>query len=254
MSDRTPIPGLPKQQEWTVLAVREGKEEPNPNGGMLKKHYVDFEGARDVYWRRKMPATVEVGQSYFGTISEGTYGPMFKKESPDQAAAPQSSGGSSGGRAWIPESEKDPERSARILRQHSQEMALRVYAKAGFEGQDLHAYLRAWTDWFDDDVNRVGEAARTKTPEAPELPDLSEVETALSASGLTPQAAVAKVAAYMLTDLEPERAAEAYKRLNDPAGAAKARDALVKLTEAALGEPLPTGEDPGAEYGNDAPF
>src|SRR5207344_1194692 len=81
-ADRESIPGLPIQKDWKVLAVREGKKEPNPEGGELQKFYVDFEGAKDVYWRRKLPATVDIGSTYFGTISEGDYGPLFKKESP----------------------------------------------------------------------------------------------------------------------------------------------------------------------------
>jgi hypothetical protein len=52
MVERTKIAGLPIQQEWTVVGVREGKETDNSNGGKLKAFYVDFADAPDVYWRR----------------------------------------------------------------------------------------------------------------------------------------------------------------------------------------------------------
>lgn len=168
---REPIPGLPKQQEWKVLAVREGKEEPGQKGGTLKKFYVDFEGCDDVYWRRKMPAHVEVGETYFGTISNGDYGPIFKKESPGGAGGGGGGGGGSrgGGRSFKPESEFDPEKVARMGRAHAQGMALEALQLGAGENkigsaEELKASIKDWTDWFEADVNAAGEAAKAAAP------------------------------------------------------------------------------------------
>lgn len=150
---------LPATKEWAVEGVRAGKVEDNPQGpGQLQKFYVDFEGCDDVYWRRKLPATVEVGQSYFGTITENQYGKMFKKEKPQQGST--TTAGGANHRDWKPESERDPERSARILRQHSQEMALRWIheTKLGGEGMRLEE-LPEIVNWFDADVNKAGQEA-----------------------------------------------------------------------------------------------
>lgn len=167
MAERAPIPGLPKQQDWKVLAVREGKTTPNEHGGELKAFYVDFEGCDDVYWRRKMPATVEVGESYYGTISNGTYGPIFKKESPGEAGG---GGGASrgGGRSFKPESDFDPEKVARMGRAHAQGMAVQTMTAMGsFESksaEQIHGTLKQWVDWFEADVNAAGEKAKAKAP------------------------------------------------------------------------------------------
>lgn len=162
MAERAPIPGLPKQQDWKVLAVREGKTTPNEHGGELKAFYVDFEGCDDVYWRRKMPATVEVGEGYYGTISNGTYGPIFKKESPEGAVGGGARSGG-GGRSFKPEAQFDPEKVARMGRAHAQDMALRYAAHKGLE-LDSCAELEPVIDWFEADVNAAGEKAKAKAP------------------------------------------------------------------------------------------
>ena len=166
----TKIAGLPIQKEWAVVGVKEGDVEDNPNGpGQLQKFYVDFDGAPDVYWRRKLPATVEVGQTYFGTISEGKHGPIFKKENPNQGGGGSPAGGggaatgSAGGRSWQPESQYDPEKTARIGRAHAQGMAIEVCKAMGvFDGksaEQVMSKLSSWTDWFQGDVDKAGEKA-----------------------------------------------------------------------------------------------
>jgi len=110
---------LPQTKEWKVLNFRPGKTEPNPHGGQFQKFYVDFEGSPDTYWRRREGDEPEVGRSYYGTITEGNYGPMFKKEkAPDSASSgsPRSHGSRS--KEWKPESQYDPEKTARIGRAH----------------------------------------------------------------------------------------------------------------------------------------
>jgi len=173
---REPVPGLPKQQEWKVLSVREGKEEPGQKGGTLKKFYVDFDGCDDVYWRRKMPATVEVGETYFGTISNGDYGPIFKKESPGGGGGGAGGGSRSGGRSFKPESQFDPEKVARMGRAHAQDMALEALqlgsseAKTG-SAEELKAAITEWTDWFEADVNAAGERAKASAPDTQAEPE-----------------------------------------------------------------------------------
>jgi len=89
-------------KDWKVLDVRAGKTEPNPHGGQFQKFYVDFEGSMDTYWRRSAGDEPEVGKTYYGTITEGNYGPMFKKEKkPDGhsgGSSERSTGGTSSGR------------------------------------------------------------------------------------------------------------------------------------------------------------
>lgn len=172
----TKIAGLPIQKEWTVTDVREGNETPSDHGGTLKAFYVDFAGAPDVYWRRKMPATVEVGKSYFGTISEGQHGPVFKKESPQGGGGGSRGGssgggarssGSSGGRPYKPEAEFDPEKVARIGRAHAQSCAVEtVIARQEIAGEadEVKSTIKAWTDFFASDVDQAGRAARSATP------------------------------------------------------------------------------------------
>jgi hypothetical protein len=156
---------FPQQKEWKVLSVREGKETDNPHGGRLKAFYVDFEGAEDVYWRRKMPAEVNAGETYFGTISKNQYGLSFKKEKPEGGSS--SAGGSnhsSGSRSYKPESEFDPEKVARIGRAHAQGMALQWYA-AGNELPDTLDQLKPIIDWFEADVDAAATRARGAAPE-----------------------------------------------------------------------------------------
>lgn len=81
-----------------------------------------------------------------------------------------SQGGSGGGkRDWQPESQRDPERSARILRQHSQQAALEYAVQVGAL-QKLNAettdprttvpdFFWRLVDQFDADVNKAGQAA-----------------------------------------------------------------------------------------------
>lgn len=169
---RTKIEGLPIQKEWKVLDVREGKEVPSDHGGTLKAFYVDFEGAPDVYWRRKMPATVEVGKTYFGTISDDGKGPKFKKESPEGGRSGGGGGGGSrgGGREWKPESQYDPEKTARIARSHAQGMALQWLGLADDEIPPTLDQLTPIIDWFEEDVQKAASKAKASAPAAAASP------------------------------------------------------------------------------------
>ena len=267
MAEREPVPGLPKQQEWKVLVVREGKEEPGQKGGMLKKFYVDFEGCDDVYWRRKMPATVEAGETYFGTISNGDYGPIFKKESPgNPGGAP---GRSSGGRTFKPESDFDPEKVARMGRAHAQDMALRLVAinepNPSKSKQVTVADVLALADEFEADVNAAGDAARAAkaSQEPPPEPAQQQQSTpapeavdTVTMRNLCEHAGLEKVPAERLTKFVCDRlSAEQQQRAKQglESDTTDTLGRLVNAFEEAEGEPVeptPTA-DPGDD---DIPF
>lgn len=265
MAQRTPIAGLPIQQEWTVVGVREGKLTDNPNGGQLQAYYVDFEGAEDVYWRRKVPATVEVGKSYYGTISEGDRGPAFKKETPQgggsggssssaPAAAARTS--SSGGRTFKPESQFDPEKVARMGRAHAQHMALLWLESIGDMPNDLDE-LWGFVDAFEQDVNRSGAAAAgdgdqpqnsTGQTAAVEAPDGAYVLKVCEDAGLSGYPA-GKLHHFILRML-PEQQTRAVNGLADPQRQAETLAALKAAYLAKEGEELP----PSDPDDDDIPF
>jgi hypothetical protein len=252
---RPPIEGLPKQQEWKVLAVREGAEEPGQKGGTLKKFYVDFEGCDDVYWRRKMPAQVEVGQTYFGTISNGDYGPIFKKESPGGAGGGHGGGGGDasrgGGRTFKPESEFDPEKVARMGRAHAQGMALTWLEAIGDMPNDL-AELWPYVDAFEADVNAAGAkakaaapapapaAAEPAPPAEPEPVDETTIRNLCEHAGLD-QAPAERLTRFVSGRLKPEQQQRAKTGLER-----EAADTLQQLSSAfeqAEGFPLKEEDD-----------
>lgn len=277
-------------QDWTVTAVREGKVEPNPHGGSLQKFFVDFQGAdgeteEGVYWRRKEGNAPEVGQVFNGEISDPKgYGAMFK-----QSKGSFGGGGSSGNKEytskkkdWTPEADRDPERSARILRQHSQGLAVQVMiAQGAFRDVTDSAYaveneaaLKAWTDYFDADVHQAGKAAlqgaggpsggvnpsASPPPPSPPAPgkqpvDLQEIETALDNAGLTDPKSRAAVATYMVGNLPDDRLTKAVNNIaqhEDLERQTKTLDALVEATEKQLGGPLPSEAKPDPD--DDIPF
>jgi hypothetical protein len=252
---RPPIEGLPKQQEWKVLAVREGAEEPGQKGGTLKKFYVDFEGCDDVYWRRKMPAQVEVGRTYFGTISNGDYGPIFKKESPGGAGGHGggSGGGSSrgGGRSFKPESEFDPEKVARMGRAHAQEMALTWLDAIGDMPNEL-ADLWPFVDAFEADVNAAGAKAKAAAPPPaaqpqqqspppePQPVDETTIRNLCEHAGLD-QAPADRLTTFVCSRLKPEQQQRAKNGLERETADTLAQ--LASAFEQAEGFPLKEEDD-----------
>lgn len=256
------MPDLPQTKDWTVKAVREGKVEDNPKGGQLQKFYVDFEGCPDTYWRRKLPATVEVGQSYFGTISEGDYGPMFKKESPSDHRGSTATAGSAN-HSWK-SGGNDPETIARIGRAHAQEMAVRTLTAMGtFEskhGMAIHNTLRSWTDWFADDVDQAGERASAASPvqgagpsptppEQSPVPDDREYIAGLLETAALPPVAAMALAGVVLAEFNPGQVESVKKQLENFDTQASAVTKLKSFYEKSQGEPVPT-----VDAGDDIPF
>jgi hypothetical protein len=117
-----------------------------------------------------MPATVEVGETYFGTIDNGQYGPIFRKESPGAgggAHGAPAAGARGGGRTFKPESEFDPEKVARMGRAHAQEMAL-TWLEAVENVPRALTELWPHVDAFEADVNAAGARAKATAPPAAE--------------------------------------------------------------------------------------
>jgi hypothetical protein len=256
------IEGLPIQKEWMVVGVREGDEEPGQKGGTLKKFYVDFEGAPDVYWRRKMPATVEVGKTYFGTISEGQHGPLFKKETPGGAPTGGGSTASSGGgRSYKPESEFDPEKVARMGYAHAQDMALMVLTKRDAlkgEEAEVKGEISKWADWFAAEVDSAGNAAKGAAAAAQPPPSSPPPTQASTSTEPQPQSEetilktcvdaglssypAGKLTQFICGRLSPDQQRRARVGLADFETQGDTLEKLKTAYTEAMGEPLPESD------------
>ena len=127
-------------------------------GGPMKEYRVHLnDGSQDhmnVEWSRKQssPAPVK-GQQIEGTLEDrGSHGLKLK-------VAPSFGGGGFA----RPE---DPKRAARILRQHSQDMALRtievalqhgMYPEPPEDGAALLSAVKQLADWFDKDAEKAAQ-------------------------------------------------------------------------------------------------
>ncbi|HET7455412.1 MAG TPA: hypothetical protein VFJ76_07825 [Solirubrobacterales bacterium] len=264
-------------KEWKVLDVREGKTEPNPHGGEFQKFYVDFEGSDDTYWRRRKGDAPEVGKSYYGTISEGNYGPMFKKEKRPEGSSEASTGGGGSKREWKPESQYDPEKVARITRAHAQKMALEWAALLQQSPGPLTLTLPnifQLADAFQHDIETNGQAAiqgagagatssaqasspaTAPAPESRPTEGLADLEMALNetpSGSFMGAEARALVAKYMQTQLAPDDLTRACNQLTNKGDQEQQEmtfRAMCKRTEKWKGQPLPTAPQPD----DDIPF
>jgi hypothetical protein len=163
---------------FEITRAKNAGQRDNPHGGTLDKWYCGLKNldggldSDDAYWQRKSPSEVTVGDRVYGKLEkrEGGQGDRFKLEPEPDGAPREASTGSAGSQnnspkgSWQPESERDPERSARILRQHSQEMSIRVLTAMGtFDGksaEQIHTRLREFANFFDLDVEEAGQAAK----------------------------------------------------------------------------------------------
>jgi hypothetical protein len=122
--------GVPKGEHGNLSAYATLKDE----GGLLCERVNLFV--------KKLPVE---GETIRGTIEDGQYGPKFKREKPQ-----------GGGWDSSPfQKDKSPEERRRIVRQHSQEMALRHVHNKVISGQPMPESwdeLRKVIDWFDKDV------------------------------------------------------------------------------------------------------
>lgn len=248
----------------TVKSFGEGRPWSSPDG---KINLTFFE---TVFSRAGTDFTANWGKkSGEPKVGETVEGEFFEKNG-EQRFRIASQGGGGGGSATRPvhrsyevESQRDPERSARILRQHSQDMALRCYELLGVKDVDLNQIF-ATADQFDGDVIAVGEKAAQGagsvggTPSSPSSAPREaspapaqalELEKLLEGAGFTP-AQTTVVGRYIEDRFDPSQRASAEASLKDPE---RVQWAVQKLTEGAehwSGEPLPvtTPED------DDIPF
>jgi hypothetical protein len=133
--------------DFKVVSASKKKDVQGKHGPMQVINLVleDAEGRKNAEWFTKAETQLpQPGSTLDGTLESGEYGLKFKK------AQGAGFGGGGGGKG------RSPEENARIVRQHSQEMALRyavAKASAGqlpddFKPKDLLLII----DWFDRDA------------------------------------------------------------------------------------------------------
>lgn len=143
---------------YTITAVGDQvRDWDATKGGPMKSYRVTLRNAEgnelaNVEWARKATSPKpEVGQSVDGDVdTSGQYGPKLKLAQQQQGGR----GGGGGGRS--------PEESRRIVRQHSQNMALK-YAALRLEDGDLPPRfsfdtLKAAIDFFHKDAMEGGQS------------------------------------------------------------------------------------------------
>lgn len=144
---------------YTVTAARHRKAVEGQHGPMQVIDLTLSDGSEfplEAEWFTKATTNVPVpGTTLDGDITDSPYGKKFKR-------AP--SMGAGGGFGPRPE---DPARARRILRQHSQDMALRTIELAvkhtiidpPADAKDLFGLIAKTAEWFDKDANAKGDQA-----------------------------------------------------------------------------------------------
>lgn len=145
-------------QEWRVVDCKPGKVVPNPKGaGSLQSYYVTLEGVEDgftpsdrCWWRRKAGNEPQQGESVYGTVSTNDYGYAFRLEQRDGSQKPSqpSSPAFRAAAGPPPTGESQDARQASIVRQHSDEMALRFLASCIADGEG-HPKLECTPEWLE---------------------------------------------------------------------------------------------------------
>ena len=266
--------GISKQGGFVRL--RRISAPPSPRGAFSKKCAAETQplwaGCAPSRLRDSRPPSV--GEIVAGNLEEGNFGPKFKIDYDTTKELSQPTlqtttppGGSSEVKttskgSWQPESERDPERAARILRQHSQEMALRLITLTGFTEDGPKSWqtqLQEIADWFDQDVNQAGQQARQEprtevaqspetasgpsSPVSPDAGDLKDIEMALDCIWVGANAkARERVALYMFSQLEEKdllRACNQLTNAQDPNTQETTLTAMKARTVKWQGEALP---------------
>lgn len=156
---------------WEITRTKNAGQKPNPHGGQLDKWYCGLknldggDSCDDAYWQRKAPSEVKVGDTVYGKIEQGDYGWRFylepEPDGPQTSSRGSSEARSGSKRSWQPEHERDPQRAARILRQHSQDVAVQfLIAQHKDDGGPLtlDAVFKV-ADLLDEDVRKAGQAS-----------------------------------------------------------------------------------------------
>jgi len=284
---------------YTVRNVgMEPREWSSSKGGTFISYKVDFDTEdgkllAGIEWTKKPESRAPTaGERVAGHIEpRDGYPDRFKidyeatKElggsAPSSGSEARTGTGGGQGKNWQPESERDPERSARILRQHSQSAALQAIAiidsttEPGTEPwskDKLKQALTEWTDWFDADVNAAGQAATqghignvgspagVSSAPAPDSPPADEekrdIEMAIDSASAENLSAEARslVADYMISELDEAdrtRACNQLTNTQDPQAMGMTIRAMKARTEKWTEKPLPVGD---GEDGSDIPF
>jgi len=265
----------------------EPREWSSSHGGTFLSYTVDFinedgVGESGVEWTKKPESRPpQVGEKVVGHIEPGKFAEKFKLDF--NATRELGQGGGSSSEATTSNTSKGSSskgevdwdcRNAEIRRQHSQEMALRVYAVHLQANPDLTAkvdlpQVAAWADWFDQDAITAGQKASqgqlpppthqaTETQSAaPEKPsaidfsgarkqepsqDLDDYRQLLWNAGLEPAAARDKVAEYMGVVLPADRLNKAISGLQDLDRQGSVLGQLKAETEQWIKGPLPQGD------------
>jgi hypothetical protein len=217
---------------FTVASVAPEPREWSAHGSTFLSYkadlqYPDGKLAKGIEWNKKSESQPPVvGEEVVGHLEEGKYGEKFKI---DYEATKELGGGGSGSQShetstgspraskgnWQPESERDPERAARILRQHSQEMALRYLALSNFKadatndgnvqrGQEFVARL---ADFFDQDVLQAGQAVNSAQGNAARNEAGASTSQSASPGSSSPPADEAEFFSKLLQDAAMDAAA-----------------------------------------------
>ena len=170
MNTETPLHEPPHPtQAWRIEAIRPGKVK-NVNGNQLQAFYCDMEGLEDgwvpsegVFWQRKAGNSPNVGETVHGTIAIGEYGYRFRLSKADERpqGEPNPVLKQAAGKPLPQTSEAPDARQRSIIRQHSQEMALRFLAlqeqqnglEVLYSPEWLEINLAPIIDWFAADAS-----------------------------------------------------------------------------------------------------
>lgn len=246
-------------ESYVVERVGEPREWGSKAGGCFYAYPVRLKGvSEEVEWSRKTDSKApQVGDEIVADLNPGPYGLKLQVDWDAMKGRNSGSGaskGETGGSGWQPESQRDPERSARILRQHSQSCAIE-YAELLGDKPSLPE-LFALADSFDNDVHQTAAKAAQGSDGSPATPDPAPstesdgdaLPVLLELAGLSGEAA-RKVAAYANAELTEAQRKGAIEQLRNEPQRAQALERLKTLTEKHTGEPLP-----GYEPEDDIPF
>lgn len=256
-------------EQVTVKSVGEGN--PWQHGityydVLFERNGADFEAS----WGKKGDPPLP-GESVTGEFSQKNGDWKFKKASADFSggstnSSPASSGGSKAGKEWKPESQFDPEKTARIGRAHAQHMSiLALHAMGTFQSvsaDQIGAKLKQWTDFFEQDVNEAGQAASqaqggSPAPQAGASPPVSASPGSdsrsagdehqwfcklLELANLSPGSANT-LATYIVEKFDGDQKARAERGLEDIGSQGETLARLKAAYEKSEGRPLPS-DDP----------
>lgn len=260
-------------QEFTVTWVGPPREWSNKRGDRFLAYPIKVEGDdREIEWSRKPESEApEVGNSTpLADIENGSHGPKLKVDwdaVKEQGGGSTSSSGSKNfkSKEWQKETDRDPERAARILRQHSQGMALQLLTHRPITeatDEQIKATLKHWTDHFDADViqaaQKAGGASRgADSTSDGRTPPAAQVETQHKAEYLYhllekagfPSSQRPILQRYIEDQVEGERRTKLEEALgsNDLDLCAKAVTQLIAETEKWTGEKLPDPKSDNTE-------